>query len=423
MNSISNKIVCTFFICLGYICTATAQTNVVTDSSITYVNGEGLFIKLGKGENNKFNILSTIQSGIQFNRIDSTNTNRFSLNLVRVAFNASLLKDKVSMGFITDFAAGSPILEGWIAFNVIKKHGKFYMGQRQTHTNNRLAMADERFAQTLAQSIAGKSNDGLVHGGLMKSFVGASREGGLFLETKFNAGKWKIYPSVSITTGDGQNFFDVQTNTGFKYGGRLDVLPLGDFTNNNAFIAEDIYREATPKLAIGFAGSYNVKATSPMGSESNTIGGVFNKDGKADFANYGKIVADFIFKVKGFSLIGEYTNATVQGKELYLNAAASNKLTPQAASALYNLGTAINFQTAYVTKDGWSFGGRYSSIKPEFDIATSLINNQSWYTFSLNKFLKDNAVKAGVNVTYIEDKMIIATSKQWFVNMAVQISL
>lgn len=400
-----------------------AQTSVATDSSITYVTGEGLFIRLGKAESNKFNLLTTVQTGVQVNRFDSVNSNRFSMNLVRVAFNASLLKDKVSMGFITDFSATSPILEGWIAVSVFNKHGKLYMGQKQTHTNNRLAMADERFAQTLGQTLAGKSGDGVVHGGLMQNFVGATREGGLFLETHFKAGGWRFYPSVSITTGEGQNFFGLQNNTGFKYGGRLDVLPFGDFIKNNAFIAEDIYHESKAKLAIGFAASYNVKASSPMGSETGVIQTIYNKSGVVDFANYGKIVADLIFKHKGFSFITEYTNATVRGKELYTNAAATNQLIPQAAANLYNLGTALNVQSAYVTKSGWSVGGRFTQITPEFKTSNSLVREQNWYTFTLNKFLKNNAVKAGVNVTYLEDKFISATSKKWLANLALQISL
>lgn len=394
------------------------------DSTLTYVAGEGLYIKLGKAESARINVLTTIQSGFQYNRIDSVNSNRFSLNLVRLAFNASALRDKVSMSLVTDFTGTSPILEGWIAFSVFRKNGKLYIGQKQAHTNNRLAMADERFAQNLGQTLAGKSNDGVVYGGLMQNFVGATREGGLFLETKFPlGGTWIISPSASITTGEGQNFFEAQDNTGFKYGGRLDVLPFGDFKKNNAFIAEDVYREGKPKLAVGFAASYNVKASSSIGSENPTIDGIFDKKGMADFADYGKIVADFIFKYKGYSLIGEFINASVQGKELYTNAGATNQLTNETASSFYNAGNAYNIQTAYVTESGWSVGGRFTHIAPEFKLETSLVQQQDWYTLSFNKFMKSNAVKAGLNITYVKEDYITAESKKWLGNLAIQISL
>lgn len=394
------------------------------DSSITYVAGEGLYIRLGKANGARFNVLTTVQSGFQYNHFDSVSSNRLSLNLVRLAFTASVLRDKVSMGLVTDFTGVSPILEGWLGFSVFSSKGRFYIGQRQTPTNNRLAMADERFAQSMGQTLAGKSNDGVVYGGLMQNFTGATREGGIFLETNFPVGgQWIICPSLSVTTGEGQNFFGTQENTGFKYGGRLDILPFGNFTKNNAFIAEDIYREPAPKLAVGIAASYNVKASSPTGSENAVIGGIYDKKGMAAFADYGKLVADFIFKVKGFSLAGEYVNATVHGNELYTNAGATNQFTAETASGYYNLGSAYNVQTAYVTATGWSVGGRYTRVQPEFKTATSLVRGQRWYTVSFNKFMKNNALKAGLNVTYLKENYLTTESKKWLGNLAIQISL
>lgn len=420
---------CIVFICLSiFMATAAkAQTAAMTDSSLTYVPGEGLYLKLGKQESSKFNLITTVQSGLQYNRLDSgntiTNSNRLSLNLVRVTFNASVLKDKVSMSFSTDFTGVTPILEGWIAFSVMKKHGKFFFGQKQAHTNNRLAMADERFAHNVGQTLSGKSNDGVVYGGLMQSFVGSTREGGLFLETNFGNKEWKVYPSISITTGEGQNFFGTQSNTGFKYGGRIDVLPMGDFIKNNAFIAEDIYREPKPKLAIGAAASYNVKVSSPIGSDNAIIAGIYNKSGTADFANYGKLVADVIFKSNGFAFVGEYINGTVRGKELYTNASATSQFTTEMASKYYNMGSAFNVQSSYVTKAGWSVGARYSNVKPEYNITGSLVHQQDWLTFTLNKYMKGNAVKAGFNATYLSDQSITTSSKRWMGNLAIQISL
>ena len=80
------------------------------------------------------------------------------------------------------------------------------------------------------------------------------------------------------------------------------MLPFGDFIKNNAFIAHDIYREHKPKLAVGFAASYNVKASSAIGTDNAQITGIYNKSGVADYANYTKVVADFIFKQNGICI-------------------------------------------------------------------------------------------------------------------------
>lgn len=395
-----------------------------TDSTLMYVNGEGTFLHLGKAEGTRMNLLTTIQSGFQVSQFDSvtkSNTNRLSLNMVRIAFTASGYKDKMSMGVVTDFTGVSPILEGWIGFSVYKKSAKVILGQRQTNTNNRLALADERYSSFMGQTIAGKSNDGTVYGGLMQNFVGSTREGGLYFESNFSFKKCRIYPSVSITTGEGQNFFSTQTNLGFKYGGRLDIMPLGDFIKNNAFIAQDIYRESKPKLGIGIAASINKKASSIVGTDHQTITGIYNKVGEDDYADYRKLAADFIFKYKGFSLVGEYMSGTVTGEELYTDKVSINKLTEDIASQYYNLGTAINFQTSYVFKNGWAIDGRYGTVTPEFDITSSLVQKQTWLSGGINKFIKNNAVKLGLNFTQIKTTSSIITTTNTIGNLAIQI--
>lgn len=396
------------------------------DSAIMYVNGEGMYVTLGVKDKVKLNINGTIQAGAYAKSIDVadeiTKENRLSMNLVRLGFYGSALHDRLNVGILSDFTGTTGILEGWISIASKNKQIKFTVGEKQTNTNNRLGMADEKFASFLGQTIGGTSVDGSVYGGLMQNFVGATREGGLFLETNFRIGKAKIYPSVSMTTGEGPAFFDPQTNPGFKYGGRIDIMPLGDFIRNNAFIAQDIYFEPKPKLVIGFAGSYNVKASHRTGAGNGEIAGIYDTAGKPAYADYIKIVADFIFKYKGFAFLGEFVNGSVYGKDLFTDALGSIRLTPEVAGTKYSLGNALNLQTSYVSKKGWAFEGRYSNITPEFDTEGSIVQTQSWYSAGFGKYFKNNAVKIGINTTYIDEKGVTASTFTWMHNLAVQIS-
>jgi len=161
-----------------------------------------------------------------------------------------------------------------------------------------------------------------------------------------------------------------------------------------------------------------------MGSESALISGIYNASGKADLADYRKIVVDFAFKNRGFALIGEYIKSTVTGKDLFTNAGATNQFTAEVASAYYNLGSALNIQSSYVFKTGWAVDGRYAIVKPEFDIAGSKVSNQKWATFGINKFIKNNALRIGINTNYIEsDSPTTVSTKKWINNFAVQILL
>ncbi|QBN17612.1 hypothetical protein [Flavobacterium nackdongense] len=401
-------------------------TKKKVDSTLIIVNGDGLFIRLGKKEKTVINLDAAIQSGMAYSEFEDakgTQTdNRLSINLARLYLNTNFLNNKVIMGLTTDFTGTTPLLEAWAGANLFKNHLFLSMGQKQTHTNNRLAMADERFSQVMAQTIAGTSKDGVAYGGLMHNFVGATRESGLFLETNFTLSSIRIYPSVSITTGDGQGFDSSQENLGYKYGGRLDILPLGDFKKNNAFTAADLYYEEKPKFAFGVAGSYNAKASHPTGSGTNTITGIFDKEGAEAYGDYVKIVSDLVFKYKGFSFVTEYTSAAVKGSNLYLDAAATKKLTPEAASAKYNTGEAFSFESSYVFRNGLSFDGRFSNISPEFAVPTSLVQKQNWYTFGINKYNKYKNLKIGINTTYV-DNFDAAIKYNWYSNLAVQFVL
>jgi hypothetical protein len=53
---------------------------------------------------------------------------------------------------------------------------------------------------------------------------------------------------------------------------------------------------------------------------------IYNDKSEATFANYRKIVMDFMYKYKGFAIVGEYVNGNVTGKDLYTNASKTNKL-------------------------------------------------------------------------------------------------
>ncbi len=411
---------------LGKVCAQVKSSdNSLSDSTLVYVNGEGLTLTLGEKDKFRLNFNGALEPGVQTMHVTSgsetENTNRMSLNLVRLGFYGSGLNNQLGVGILTDFTGTSAFLEGWISFASKNQRMKITFGQRQTNTNNRLALADEKYATILGPSISGKSTDGSIYGGLMQTFVQATREGGIFFESNFNVNEWKFYPSLSITTGDGQNSFDPQPNFGLKYGGRIDVMPMGDFIKNNAFISQDIYHENKPKLAVGFAASYNQKASQQVGSGVGEVTGIYDMNGNAAYADYRKLVADFIFKYQGFAFVGEYIDGSIYGKNLFSDAAAVTKLTVDAASAKYAIGSGINLQSSYVWQKGWAVEVRYANISPEKDIEQSLVQKQDWYTAGFNKYFKKNALKVGINTTFIEQKNGAVYTHTWINNLAVQL--
>jgi hypothetical protein len=400
--------------------------NSVPDSSIIYVNGDGTYFNFGTKDKFQVNLNGILSPGFQFRSYnvngEVTKENQMSINLARLSLNFSAFNGLMTAAVKADFTGTSPLLEAWVAYNSANQHHSFIFGERQSISNNRLALEDEKYASTLGPTINGLSNDGSIYGGLMQNFVVTTREGGLFYKTNFTIGRSRLYGAASITSGQGQSINSTQTNLGLKYGGRIDFMPMGDFIKNNAFISQDIYFEQNPKLGIGIAGSYAVKATTPVAGSSDNAAGIYDQDGEPTNANYRKLVADLIFKYQGFAFVAEYTDATVYGKNLYSDAASTKELTPEAASAKYNIGDAFNFQASYVWKNGWALEGRYSIVTPEFNVENSIVQKQNWYTGSFNKYLKNYAIKIGINATYIDESAVTGSEYTWISNLAIQLS-
>jgi hypothetical protein len=396
------------------------------DSSIIYTSGEGLYVNFGTKDKFQFNLNGILSPGLQFRPYkvngEVTRENQMAINLARLGLNFSAFNGMMTAAVKADFTGTSPLLEAWVAYHSRNKRHSFTIGHRQAISNNRLALADEKYASFVGPTINGVSNDGSIYGGLMQNFVVSTREGGLFYETNFSLQQTRIYGAASVTTGQGQSINSTQSNLGLKYGARIDIMPMGDFIRNNAFISQDIYFEPIPRLGIGVAGSYTVKATTPVGGSSDNASGIYNQDGESANADYRKLVADLVFKYNGFAFVAEYTDASVYGKNLYSDAASTKQLTPEELSAKYSIGDAFNIQSSYVWKNGWALEGRYSLVTPEFDQSGSIVKKQKWYSGSINKYLMNYALKIGLNTTYMEETDATATKYTWISNLAIQLS-
>lgn len=239
------------------------------------------------------------------------------------------------------------------------------------------------------------------------SLFSVFRDVGLFIDRRD-----KIYRDLymksylEITTGEGQNGW---TNYGgLKYGGRIDLFPLGLFQGGE-FNGLDMVREWKPKLVVGGAYSYIDGVTSRNGNFRSFSDRFFYTDanGQTVLPGYEKYVADFLFKYRGMVLMGAYvrTSATVP-QEI---------TTPEeTVRGRMNLGEIWNIQAGYLTRRDWSFDVRYQRINdlvkrnaegdilPESEtfLDAGIYNRPEYYTFSVAKYIQKYAVKVQSALTY-----------------------
>lgn len=360
-----------------------AQSSTNTNKA-DFELGEGLKVTLNDGDY-EFKLSGMIQAYYGFQQVEEQEMDHF-LNAKRSYFSLSGMaaKEKIKFMFQADFSSTSPLLDAWMSYEPVKNL-VFTAGQKQSMANNREMLFNEDHLAFADRSI------------LSTAFSNTGREFGLFAEYKIKAGEIAFVPQVMVTSGDGKNSFGVDSRDvdlgGFKYGARLDIYPLGEFTEGNEKLAADIMHEEKPRLVVGAAASYNDGASNAVG-EGHGEFFLYNVDGDNQLPDYRKIYADVLFKFKGFSLLGEYGIATATSLEgSFLDQSAAIKLAPTEISQFLALGTTFNAQLGYVTKSGYGIDVRYAGIQQEFDNLGSIAQDASAITIGAAKYFTDNRLK------------------------------
>jgi hypothetical protein len=357
--------------------------------------------ELGNGLNFSFNedqyffkISGMIQPAFAFERMDDNDADYF-FNAKRTYFNMSgrALKEKVSFFMQTDFSLASPLLDAWLAYHPTDNI-TITAGQKQTIANNREMMVMEDLLQFADRSL------------LSTNFSQTGREMGIYAEWRATAGNVGIVTQGAVTSGDGRNSFGTDSRDvdlgGLKYGGRVDVYPLGFFSPGNELLMADLMHEQELKMVIGFAGSYNDGASNPVGEgHGNFL--LYNSRGTTQLPDYRQLYADLLAKYRGFSFLGEYVVATATSLEgIYTDVSATQPLQPTEISQFLALGTSYNAQLGYVTLSGYGFDVSYSAITPEFaENTASIIAETTAWTFGLSRYFKENDLKIQTSLSAI----------------------
>lgn len=362
------------------------------------------FFELGSGVNfqlndgaYKFKLSGMLQPYMAFENQGDLDTEYF-LNSKRtyLNFGGSAAKEKVNFFFQMNFSQTNPLLDAWINFNPVSSFN-ITVGQKQTMTNNREMLVMEDRLQYPDRSL------------LSTTFSSNGREFGLFLDYTLNFGNVAVIPQAALTSGDGVNSFGSDSRDvdlgGVKYGGRIDVYPLGQFTEGNRNQIEDLAHEPTPKLVIGGAGSYNDGASNSVG-EGHADFILYNAAGEAQLPDYRQLYFDVLFKFKGFSALGEYVVATATNLDgTYTDPTGTALLMPTEISQYLALGTSWNAQVGYICKRGYGLDFRYTSVTPEFgENPNSVVSETTGWTIGGSKYFKGNALKIQAAISSFENK-------------------
>lgn len=381
-----------------------------------YNFGEGITLS-GKDDDYKMEITGYIQPYMESRKYldneDSALYNRYRLRRARFQIGGNAAQEKLTYRLQLDLTGagegdadlGSLLYDAWIGYDVTPNI-QLSFGQRATPTDNReLGMR----SNTLQ----------LVERSPITSAFSSIREFGLFAEASYKVSKNSyLRPEIAITNGDGANVYG-KDRGGFKYGGRIDYLPFGLFTNFGQNRQADIVRELTPKFVIGATYSYNTGISDRRGRESGSIL-YLDADGKEKLPDYVKFGVDFLFKYQGFSMLGEYVNASARvpgeiTQRVREDGSTSTAFEVNGVQDVENyvkgrmmVGEGYNIQGGYMFKNFVSVDARFAHLEPEknsFLNNGTFYNRSNYYTVGISKYLDRNyGAKIQFDLTYINVK-------------------
>lgn len=382
-----NTIITVVIILLGF--TGLAQIDIKTDSK-EFQLGDGLRFNVNDGEY-KFNINGFIQGALKHEKMDGSDaTNYMNTKNTYLSISGSMYKEKVSFLLQNNFSNAKPLLDAWIAYTPISSL-KISFGQKQTFTNNREMTFYEDKLQFIDRGI------------FSSEFSNSGREFGVFFESQLGKNTFVIKPKFAVTSGDGINSFGANSTDvdkgGLKYGGRIDILPTGNFKAGNDGYIADLLHEERIKILVGAAFSYNKGASNKVG-EGHGDFVFYDNNLKEKLPDFRKSYCDILIKYKGFSFLGEYVNSSALSLEgSFINPTATAPLFMTEISNYLVLGNGYNIQGGYVTKSGFSLDFKYEKLTKEFDNNYSLLSNQDAFTIGFTKYIKGNNLKIQSSVT------------------------
>jgi len=365
------------------IATLTVQSQTLEDMSF----GKGLINFTAKDSTfsvkfaPRFQLLSSTKWDQDGEDYGSANTS-FLVRRARLKFDGYAftpkLKFKLELGLSNRDIAGASIYTGnaprYILDAVIKWnfHENFVLWAGQTKLPGNV------------ERVISSANLQLVDRSLLNAAFNIDRDLGIQIRHHFTVGEnFLIREIFSVAQGEGRNVVTGNLG-GHQYTGRLEFLPFGKFKNKGDYKGSALDREATPKLMVAASYDFNnnaVKNLSNRGIYMETDTGFYETDIKTLFV-------DAMFKLKGFSFMGEYSSRDAKDA-IAKNADGSE------TGVVVPEGYGVNLQSGYLFKNNWEVTGRYSTI----DLDNKDTSNQ--YTLGASKYIFGHKLKVQSDLSYL----------------------
>jgi hypothetical protein len=353
---------------VGLALSASAQNKIVDKF------GKGISV-LGKDSTFFLKANTRIQNRFDFERTDNNSSSpqdisRFYVRRARIKFGGWAFSPKLK------FKIEHDVLNG-VTYDAVVKYN-FYKGMEIWAGQTKLPGNRERVISSQQLQFVDRS--------LLNTVFTLDRDAGIQLRNKHKVGNAVIKEVFALSQGEGLNDKKYRS-WGHEYTGRIEFLPMGEFTSKGDYFGSDLKREAKPKLAIGVTYDYNENQTTSRKVKGQDLySDVYVKS----------LFIDFMYKYKGFSMMGEYANADIDGSRATVGVNDDGDI----ETIYFQAGEGINLQAGYLFKNNVEIAGRFSAYKP-FDNMEDY-DGQNQFTLGLSKYVVGHSLKVQSDLTFAE---------------------
>ncbi len=213
---------------------------------------------------------------------------------------------------------------------------------------------------------------------IANSYFNIDRDFGIFAYYTLFPGMKPVNLKGAITTGEGRS--PIKSDDGLAYTGRIEFLPLGQFTNSGDFSEGDLEGEKNIKVAVATAYSFNQRAIRTAGQFGYDL--YEPRDMKSWYT-------DVVFKYLRFAYMAEYMWRDCKNPVTF-------------SDTLYSYvypGSGMNHQISYMFRNKYELAARFSFVNPGSKIA-AYENTIENYAIGVNKYFVKHKGKIQGLITY-----------------------
>ena len=362
----------------------TGQVSVVFGKGVQFKSGDGRYSLTIGG---RLQTMAEVKFQLTEPKVISTD---FLVRRCRLSFTGTAFDPRFSfrlqLGFSsTDISASNSSLQN----NMIIRDAMLFYKLRPWLI---LGLGQTKLPGNRQRQVS-SGNLQLVERSIVNTNFTLDRDKGVWITSNFKSGKSVFKAVAAISSGEGR--INSSKNGKVCYTGRIEWLPLGNFSENGDFVEASQFREPTSKFSLGVVASDNIAAVRTLGQ----LGEYLYNGESADISYWG---ADMMYKKKGFSALVEwYSRAASKGVIV-------NSENPSLSNYVLS-GNGLLIQTGLFISSKSEIAARYATIHPSQKLKGTA-PEQRELVIGFNHYFHKHNLKLQTDLSYLKtgsDKSLI----------------